>query len=244
MSFALITGATGGVGRAISGILARDGFDLFLTATKQQELSDLAAELSAKFASCVVFWKDGDLSDTLFIQELFKSPFLVGNLAVLVNNAGISIGGDIFNLSDDDWAITIAVNLTAPFLLTRAAIPFMINHGNASIINIASLAAVQGAKKPNYAASKAGLIGLTKSIAQSVGHIGIRANAIVPGAIDTDLISDWDFNKRTAIVRQTPLGRIAKPEEVAEVVSFLASDKSRFITGTTINVTGGQYMGN
>jgi len=244
MSLALITGATGGIGRAISGALARDGLDLFLTARSENNLSDLRAKLAHQFPERTISVRSGDLSDSSFIEDLFKLYLTNTDLSVLVNNAGISIGTDIFSLSVADWEATIAVNLTAPFLLTRAALPILAARGGGSIINIASLAAVQGASKPNYAASKAGLIGLTKSTAQSVGGVGIRANAIIPGAVDTDMIADWNVENRAVVIDRTSLRRIASPNEIADVVSFLASDKSRFITGTAINVTGGQYLGN
>ena len=244
MPLAVITGATGGIGTSICKALARDRFDLLLSARSAAQLEKLAKSLSSEFPGQNFEWYDGDLCDQEFIRATFHSKLEGKDLAVVVNNAGSSKGGDIYTTSDQDWSDSIAINLTAPFLIIKYALPIMKARGGGAIINVASLAALQGAKKPSYAATKAGLIGLTKSAALTVGKHGIRVNAIVPGAVDTELIADWDEKKRAQIMAETPLGRIATAEEIADAVAFLASDRSRFITGATLNVTGGAYLGN
>lgn len=243
MALALITGATGGIGRAISAALAADGFDLFLTSTSHKSLKELAEHLQKHFPDGRFEYKAGDLSKQTFIESLFKDHLSSTKLTAVVNNAGVSLGTDIFETSLEDWNQSISVNLTAPFLITKYSLPLIKKNGGGAIVNIGSLAAIQGAKKPGYAASKAGLVGLTKSAAVSAGKDNIRVNAIIPGAVDTELISDWDKGKRTAVSEQSPLKRIAKAEEIASVVSYLLSDKAAFITGATINATGGTYLG-
>jgi NAD(P)-dependent dehydrogenase (short-subunit alcohol dehydrogenase family) len=242
MTLALVTGATGGMGVAICNALADEGFNLLMTARRADSLQALTSQLSARFPRQVFEWHAGDLSNQAFIKEMFDVKLQGRKLGALVNNAGISLGADIEITSLDDWNASIAVNLTAPFLLIQYALPLMKENGG-SIINVASLAAVQGAKKPSYAASKAGLIGLTKSAALSAGKYNVRVNAIVPGAVDTDLIRDWSHDKRAAITAQIPLGHIAHPDEIADIVLFLASERSRVITGVTLNATGGAYLG-
>lgn len=243
MALALITGATGGIGRAVSAALAGEGFDLFITGTSHQPLKELAAFLHTQFPERSFEYKAGDLSKQTFIERLFKDHLSSTKLTAVVNNAGVSLGSDIFETSLDDWNLSMAVNLTAPFLITQYSLPIIKKSGGGAIVNIGSLAAVQGAKKPGYAASKSGLIGLTKSAAVSAGKDNIRVNAIIPGAVDTELISDWDKEKRAAVSEQSPLKRIAEAEEIASVVSYLLSDKAAFITGATINATGGTYLG-
>ena len=243
MALALITGATGGIGRAISAALAADGFDLLLTSTSHKSLKELAENLQKQFPDGTFDYKEGDLSKQTFIEKLFKDYLSGKNLTAVVNNAGVSLGTDIFETSLEDWNLSMAVNLTAPFLIIKHSLPIIKRSGGGAIVNIGSLAAVQGAKKPGYAASKSELVGLTKSAALTAGKDNIRVNAIIPGAVDTELISDWDKEKRAAVSGQSPLKRIARAEEIASVVSYLLSEKSAFITGATINATGGTFLG-
>lgn len=245
MKLVIITGASGGIGQAISLVLARDGYDLLLVGRNEIKLMALQEELKRSFPANSFFTARVDVQSSEAIHALFKRkdiPFT--SLYGLVNNAGIAIGGDIFTLREEDWDADISVNLKAPFLFSQHVVRVMRDHNKkGSIVNIASLAGVVGAKKSNYSSSKAGIIGLTKSIAQNVGLFGIRVNAIAPGAVDTDLIADWDEKKRKEIAGKTLIGRIAEPKEIAEVVGFLISDKASFLTGTVVNASGGQYMG-
>ncbi|PIR64323.1 MAG: hypothetical protein COU63_04470, partial [Candidatus Pacebacteria bacterium CG10_big_fil_rev_8_21_14_0_10_36_11] len=163
---------------------------------------------------------------------------------VLVNNAGVSVGGKLLDGSLAHWNLMMNVNLTAPFVLSQAfAKNSQENNIKGSIVNISSMVGVIGAKKPGYAASKAGLLGLTKAIAMQAGP-NIRCNAIYPGAMDTPMTADWDAETRKKIEAGTPIGRIADPREIAQIVAFLADDQqSSYLTGAVINATGGQYLG-
>jgi len=245
MKLVIITGATGGIGQAISVVLARDGYDLLLVGRNEVKLTTLRKELKKAFPARSFFTARVDLRSSEDIHILFKErDILFASLYGLVNNAGVASGGDIFTLSEKDWETDMCVNLKAPFLFCQHAVRIMREHKQkGSIINISSLAGIVGAKKPNYSSSKAGVIGLTKSVAQNVGSLGIRVNAVAPGAVDTDLIADWDEEKRKKISEKTVLGRIAKPKEIAEIVGFLMSEKSGFITGAVINASGGQHLG-
>lgn len=242
---AIVTGATGGIGTAISVALARDGYDVVLVGRKVPVLRDTAELLRKKYTRQHFYWACVHLQSPREIKKLFiRKDIPLAQLSVLVNNAGVSQGDDIFTESESDWNVGLSVNLTAPFLLSQLAVRLMKkNDTKGNIVNIASLAGLVGAKKPNYAASKAGLIGLTKATAREVGQFGIRVNAIAPGIVDTDLIADWDEKKRKAVISQTPLKKIASAEEIAEIVSFLVSPKASFLTGTVINASGGQFLG-
>jgi NAD(P)-dependent dehydrogenase (short-subunit alcohol dehydrogenase family) len=242
---AIITGATGGIGKTICQVLARDGYDIVLVARTKALLLKETKKLQRLYPKQHFYTAMVNLESSEEIQNFFSRkdiPF--SQTTVLVNNAGISLGDDIFHLAEKDWDISLSVNLKAPFLLMQRVVSTMKkNKKRGSIVNISSVAGLIGARKPSYAASKAGLIGLTKAVARSVGEYNIRVNAIAPGAVDTDLIADWDEHKRQMIIHQTPLQKIAKPEEIAEIVSFLVSDKSSFITGAVINASGGQFLG-
>lgn len=246
MKIILVTGAAGGIGRAISYVLARDGYGLILIGKNKLRLDAVVQKLKKKFKKRVFLAVSVDLGESMKIHNFFKRediPF--SNIFGLVNNAGVTVGGDIFSLTEKDWDLDLTVNLKAPFLLTQYLVRLLRSQRRPGvIINISSLAGVTGAKKPNYASSKAGLLGLTKSVAKTVGKYRVRVNAIFPGAVDTNLIADWSANKRQKIIGRTSLGRLAKPEEIAEIVSFLISDKASYITGAVINATGGQYLGN
>jgi NAD(P)-dependent dehydrogenase (short-subunit alcohol dehydrogenase family) len=162
----------------------------------------------------------------------------------LVNNAGVSVGGNAYTQLLSEWDLMMSVNLTAPFLLSQK---FILNAKNrqltGSLVNIASMVGWVGAKKPGYAASKAGIMGLTKAFAMQVGP-KIRVNAICPGAMATPMTADWNEDVRMKIIENTPIGRIAEPKEIAAVVSFLLNEQqSGYLTGSIINATGGQYLG-
>lgn len=244
MKIILVTGASGGIGQAIASALARDGFSLILLAKKEQRLRRISKKFRLEYPRQSFWVAFVDLSNSTDIHRLFSRkdiPFK--NIYGLVNNAGVCLGEDIFSLTEEDWDLDLAVNLKAPFLLTQHIVTLLRHYSSTgAIVNISSLAGVAGAKKPNYASSKAGLLGLTKSTAIAVGKFNIRVNAVIPGAVDTPLISDWDSAKRDKIKSNTLLTRIAKPEEIAEVVSFLMSDKSSYLSGTAINATCGQYL--
>jgi NAD(P)-dependent dehydrogenase (short-subunit alcohol dehydrogenase family) len=242
---AIITGASGGIGKAICQTLAGDGYDIVLVARTKASCVKEIKRLQRLHPKQHFYAAAVNLENSQEIRSFFtRKDISFSEMTVLVNNAGISTGDDIFNLSEKDWDTSVSVNLKAPFLLIQEAVRYMKKYKQAgSIINIASIAGLIGARKPNYAASKAGLIGLTKAAARSTGAYNIRVNAIAPGAVDTDLIADWDKKKRQDVINQTALRKIAQPEEIADIVSFLASQKSSFITGAVINASGGQFLG-
>ncbi len=242
---AIITGASGGIGTAICRALARDGYDLAMLARNKNKLLQEAKKLRQNYPKQHFYIEVVHLEKTKEIQSFFTNTVLpFSALRVLINNAGTSVGDDIFSLTENDWDLGLSINLKAPFLLIQQALRLMIKHKQkGSIVNISSMTGLIGAKKPQYAAAKSGLIGLTKSVARSAGQYGIRVNAIAPGAVNTELIADWNKNKRQRVMSQTPIGRIADPREIAEIVSFLVSEKASFITGAVINATGGQHLG-
>lgn len=242
MKTALVTGASGGLGQAICKVLAERGYTIIAIArTPQKELEARLSFLGEKLEQAI---GGVDFSSPENLQKHITAILPHKNWSVLVNNAGVSQGGRLIDGTLEDWNTMLAVNLTAPFLLSQLFVQNAQAHNlKGSIVNISSMVGVVGAKKPGYAASKAGLIGLTKSIALQVGP-NIRCNAIYPGAVDTPMIADWDAQTRETIAKNSPVGHIAHPEEIAKIVAFLADDnESSFMTGTALNATGGQYLG-
>ncbi len=242
MKKAIVTGASGGLGIEICKKLVANNFKLIVIDLADKET--IENSLSEVNDGIELILDKVDFSKTDELQSSLDSCLPDENLTVLVNNAGLSIGGGISDATLAEWELMIKVNLTAPFILSQA----FINNAKkfniqGSIINISSMVGIIGAKKPGYAASKAGLLGLTKSIAMQSGP-KIRCNAIYPGAMDTPMTADWDKHTRHKITKNTPLQRIAQPAEIANIVGFLADDnESSFITGAVINATGGQYLG-
>lgn len=242
MKLALVTGASGGLGKEICKSLADKGFKIVAVGLSEtdkikEELVEIKDSLELVIGG-VDFSKPETIKDSL--GEFLPNK----NWTVLVNNAGVSAGGRLLDGTLEQWNLMMNINLTAPFILSQLfANNAKENNIKGSIVNISSMVGVIGAKKPGYAASKAGLIGLTKATALQVGP-DIRCNAIYPGAVDTPMTADWDEKTREKIASSTPVGRIAAPEEIAKVVSFLVDDdQSGFLTGSIINATGGQYLG-
>lgn len=242
MKLALVTGASGGLGKEVCKALVEKGFkivavDLLETEALKQNLAELKDNLELAIGG-VDFSKPETIKNSL-------AKFLPNkNWTVLVNNAGLSVGGKLMDGTLDHWNLMMNINLTAPFVLSQL---FAQNSAEfnikGSIVNISSMVGVIGTKKPGYAASKAGLLGLTKAVALQAGP-NLRCNAIYPGAMDTPMTADWDEETRNKIASNTPIGRIAAPAEIAQIVAFLADDKqSGFLTGSIINATGGQYLG-
>lgn len=239
MKTAIVTGASGGLGTALCHELSSLGFQIIAVDNISNK------QLEGCFKDFPYHCVGGiDFSNSEAVINSLSKFFPNEKIEVLVNNAGISVGGKLLDETVSDWQKMISVNLTAPFILSQA---FVQNcqqfHTQGSIINISSMAGVIGAKKPGYATSKAGLLGLTKSIAMQAGP-DIRCNAIFPGAILTPMTADWDEEAKRKIIDNTPIGRIATPQEIAKIVAFLAnSEQSGYLTGAIINATGGQYLG-
>jgi len=236
---ALVTGASGGIGGAIARALHRAGATVGLSGTRQEPLEALAAELSARahVLPC-------DLSDPAAVDALPKrASEAMGGLDILVNNAGITRDQIFMRMSDEDWQRVIDVNLTATMGLCRGVMRPMMKARWGRIINISSVVGTTGnAGQVNYAAAKAGMVGMTKSIAQEVASRGITANAVAPGFIATAMTEDLTDEQKDRINAQIPLARMGRPEEVAAAVLYLASAEAGYVTGATLHVNGGMAM--
>lgn len=236
---ALVTGGAKGIGSAICRTLAKDGYKIAINYnSSQNEAVDLKNELSA-ITEVEIF--KADVSDSKQVREMFSEIEKVfGGVDVLVNNAGIA-GQMLFtDITDEMWQKMINVNLSGAFYCCREALKFMINKKSGRIINIASMWGETGASmEVHYSASKAGLIGLTKALAKEVGLSGVTVNAVSPGVIMTDMMNSFSEADIAVLKDETPLNSLGTAENVADAVSFLASEKADFITGQVISVNGG-----
>ena len=231
---ALVTGASRGIGRAIAEELARAGASVVVG---YRSGKDEAEELAAAIGGRAV---QADVSSPDDAKRLVEEA---GDVDVLVNNAGLTRDGLLARMSDDDWRTVIETNLSSVFYTCRAVVRPMMKKRAGSIVNVSSIVGVHGNwGQTNYAASKAGIIGFTKSLARELGSRNIRANVVAPGYVRTALTEVLPEQATTAMVEQTPLGRIAEPEEVSGAVRFLASDQASFITGEVLLVDGGLGM--
>jgi 3-oxoacyl-[acyl-carrier protein] reductase len=239
---AIVTGGTRGIGRAITELLLDDGLDVVFTGRDAARVTDAEKALAGRGGEPVgVVAEVGRPED---VQRLVQSAHeRFGRIDLLVNNAGVTRDGLLIRMKDADWDEVVTVNLRAAFQATRAVGRVMARQKSGRIVNIASTAAVMGtAGQANYAAAKAGLIGLTKSAARELAHWDILVNAVAPGLIETDMTAPLASDIRESYVSQIPLKRIGTAREVAEVVRFLASDAASYITGQVIHVNGGLYM--
>jgi 3-oxoacyl-[acyl-carrier protein] reductase len=231
---ALVTGASRGIGRAIAEELARAGASVVVG---YRSGKDEAEELAAGIGGRAV---QADVSDPDEARRLVDEA---GDIDVLVNNAGLTRDGLLARMSDDDWRTVVETNLSSVFYTCRAVTRPMMKKRGGSIVNISSIVGVHGNwGQTNYGASKAGIIGFTKSLARELGSRNIRANVVAPGYVKTALTEVLPDEATAAMVEQTPLGRVADPEEIAGAVRFLASDQASFITGEVLLVDGGLGM--
>ena len=236
---ALVTGASGGIGAAIARALHGAGATVGLSGTREAPLKELAAELGDR-----AFVLPCNLGDPAAVEALPKQAIeAMGGLDILVNNAGITRDQIFMSMSDEDWAQVIDVNLTATMRLCRAVMRPMMKARWGRIVNISSVVGATGnAGQVNYAASKAGMIGLTKSIAAEVASRNITANAVAPGFIATPMTDKLTDDQKAKINAQIPAGRMGTPEEIAAAVLYLASPEAGYVTGATIHVNGGMAM--
>ncbi len=236
---ALVTGASGGIGGAIARALHRQGAAVLLTGTRQAALEALAGELGERAHVFVADLADPPAADA----AVKKADEVLGKLDILVNNAGFTRDGLTLRMKDEDWQKVLDVNLSAGFRLARAAMRGMMRRRAGRIIGITSIVGVTGNPgQANYAASKAGMIGMSKAMAAEVASRGITVNCVAPGFIVSPMTDALTPEQRERITAAIPMSRIGAPEEVAAGVVFLASDEAAYITGQTLHVNGGMAM--
>ncbi|MGA8727766.1 MAG: 3-oxoacyl-[acyl-carrier-protein] reductase [Terracidiphilus sp.] len=240
---ALVSGASQGIGRACALELARAGATVALAARNQTKLDEVAKEIEAVGGQAAVFALD--VANEESIKAGAKAVIeRFGKVEILVNNAGITRDGLMMAMKRPDWEDVLGTNLTGAFLLTQALLRPMLKNRWGRIINITSVVGRTGqAGQVNYASSKAGLIGLTRSLAREVASRGITVNAVAPGYIETPMTAVLDEKQRGAMMAQIPLGRPGTDLEIAQSVAFLASDAAGYITGHVLDVNGGMFMG-
>ena len=235
---ALVTGSTRGIGRAIAEHLSAAGAKVAIVGRDRAKAQDVAASIqNATGFGC-------DVTDAAAVAALVEEvEKTLGTVDILVNNAGITKDNLLMRLKDDDWDVVLAANLKAAFVATRAVSRGMMKRRWGRVINIASVVGITGNKgQANYAASKAGLIGFTKSVAKELGSRNILANVVAPGYIETDMTAAMTPEAREAMSKLIPLERLGSPKDIAGVVTFLASEQAAYITGQVFVVDGGMVM--
>src|SRR5512135_24321 len=239
---ALITGGAQGIGRAIALLFAREGARVAVSDINLEKAGETCREIESQGGQALAI--GGNVAEVRGAEAMVEQAAgKFGGLDILVNNAGITRDGVLLRMKEEDWDAVMAVNLKGAFHCTKAALRFFLKRKEGTIINIASVTGEMGnAGQANYAASKAGLIGFTKSVAREYASRNIRVNAVAPGFIDTAMSQAIPQKDREFLIRQIPLERLGKPEDVAEAVLFLASPMADYITGQVINVNGGMYM--
>jgi 3-oxoacyl-[acyl-carrier protein] reductase len=236
---ALVTGASGGIGGAIARALHAQGAVVGLHGTRREALDTLAAELGER-----VHVLPANLSDPAAVEQLAKdAEAALGAIDILVNNAGLTRDGLVLRMKDEDWQTVLDVNLTAAFRLCRAAIKGQMKRRSGRIVNITSIVGVTGNPgQVNYAASKAGLIGMSKSLAQEVASRGITVNCVAPGFITSAMTDALNDDQKGKLLTGIPAGRMGSVEEIAAAVVYLASPEAAYVTGQTLHVNGGMAM--
>ena len=236
---ALVTGASRGIGAAIAAALAAAGATVIGTATSQSGADGISTALGAKGRGLVLNVADQESVDAA-VKDLQANE---GAPTILVNNAGITRDNLLMRMKQEEWDDVIATNLTGTYRVTKACLRGMMKAKKGRIINIASVIAVMGnAGQANYAATKSGMVGFSKSLAREIGSRGVTVNVVAPGFIDTDMTRDLPQENRDAMLAQVPLGRLGEGEDIANAVLFLASAAGAYITGETLHVNGGMVM--
>jgi 3-oxoacyl-[acyl-carrier protein] reductase len=236
---ALVTGGARGIGRAIAFRLAADGAKVAIVDLADSG-ADTAREVEKACGRATTFVKADISKEAEARAAVAAAEAALGPVDILVNNAGITRDGLMLVMEESDWDAVLAVNLKGAFLMSKAVLRGMIKRRRGSIVSISSVVGRRGnAGQVNYSAAKAGLIGLTKSLAREVASRNVRVNAVAPGYIETEMTAKLDESARNALINQIPLGRIGTPEGVADAVAFLAGDSASFITGAVLAVDGG-----
>jgi 3-oxoacyl-[acyl-carrier protein] reductase len=239
---AFVTGASRGIGRATALTLQQAGYDIVVASFEVEKNEEVAAEIRAAGGNAITSNLNLTSLDSVraSIADAYKQ---LGRIDVLVNNAGITKDGLAMRMKPEDWSLVLQINLTGAFFAAQQVLPAMVKQRSGRIINIASVVGQAGnAGQANYVSSKAGIIGLTKALAQEVASRSITVNAVAPGFIETDMTAVLPQEVRDKMLAAIPLKRMGRPEDVAAAVKFLASDDAAYITGHVINVNGGMYM--
>lgn len=236
---AVVTGAARGIGRAIAIALGRAGANVIVNYLQSETAAhEVVAQIRGLGSKADAV--QADVRDPADVSRLFTAATQFGLPRILVNNAGVAHAQCFDETTLDDWQRLLESNLTAPFLCTKAALPYLRRSGAGRIINIASVWGLTGgAHEVAYSAAKGGLIAFTKALAKEVSATGITVNAVAPGAIDTEMLGNLDETDRAVVTAETPVGRLGRPEDVAHAVLFLASPAASFITGQVISPNGG-----
>ena len=237
---ALVTGASGGIGKAIATRLHQQGAYVVLHGTREEKLSNLSNQLGSNSS-----YITADLGDLEAVSSLVESASKLSDspIDILINNAGFAIDGLLLRMKVEEWQRVLDVNLTANMILCRTAIRSMIKQKWGRIISISSIVGVTGnSGQTNYSASKAGMIGFCKSLAQEVASRGITVNVVAPGFIETPMTEMLDEKQREKLLGQVPVGRLGTPDEVASAVIYLATSEASYLTGSTLHVNGGMAM--
>jgi 3-oxoacyl-[acyl-carrier protein] reductase len=236
---ALVTGASGGIGGAIAAALHRQGAQVMLAGTRRDALEALAGRLAER-----VHIGLADLADPTATDRLAKeAEAAMGRVDILVNNAGITRDALALRISDEDWLQVLQVDLTAAFRLTRAVLRGMVRRRHGRVIGITSVVAISGnAGQANYAAAKAGMIGMSKSLAAEVAGRGITVNCVAPGLIATAMTGRLTAEQQARLITAIPAGRLGSPDEIAATVAYLASNEAAYVTGQTLHINGGMVM--
>jgi 3-oxoacyl-[acyl-carrier protein] reductase len=236
---ALVTGASGGIGAAIARTLHAQGATVVLSGTRRDALDSLAADLGTRAHVCPADLRDAAAADRLVTE----AEAAAGPLSILVNNAGLTRDMLALRMKDEDWQSVIDVDLSAPFRLSRAALRGMLRRRAGRIIAIGSIVGATGNPgQANYAAAKAGLVGMTKALAQEVASRGVTVNMVAPGFIETPMTAALTAPQKEKLSEAIPLGRLGQPSDIAAAVLYLASDEAAWVTGATLHVNGGMAM--
>ena len=238
----LVTGASRGIGRAIAGSLAAEGATVVLGARDESRLAEAVAEIAGAGGQAESLGLD--VADRASVEAAMAHVLDAhGRIDGLVNNAGVTRDNLLLRMKDEDWQQVLATNLTGVFLCTQAALKPMVRQRGGRIVNVTSVVGLVGnAGQANYASSKAGVVGFTKSVAREVASRGITANAVAPGFIETDMTAGMTDKAREAVTAAIPMGRVGSPEDVAGTIVFLLSDAAAYVTGQVLGVDGGFHM--